>query len=359
VSYKEQLCEMNSTDEFYYSASTSTKPKNLSMLKHVAGVGSSSVVAYSGTGAYFLDKINDGVWRLEIMPDAIQIRDPFEKASPKKEVTRIEWKKNQMKLLLPQLGNEFDVTAINDGNTYKTIVNNQSFIIQPGTYIVTKKKAQYQPSSLNFWFGQIKMNEYVAPKPLFNELYIAHDALPEVSAGKEFEISATVVGVDTSDKISVELRNSSNKWRTLQLQQIAPNDYRVKVAADMVTPGVINYRIIVKKLNEQFFVFPGNHKGDPYAWDAFKNESWQTFVATENTPLILFDATTDKNYINTYNPDWRNNIIEYVTIDKPNELVLSATMQKPTQGKIMGFEIYFADKTSGRKSELNSFKKIS
>ena len=37
------------------------------------------------------------------MPDAIAFSDPFEKASPKKEVTRIEWHKNKMQLNLPVL----------------------------------------------------------------------------------------------------------------------------------------------------------------------------------------------------------------------------------------------------------------
>ncbi len=142
------------------------------------------------------------------------------------------------------------------------------------------------------------------------------------------------------------------------MQQIAANDYKALVPADIVIAGVINYRIIVKKLNEDFFVFPGNHTGDPYAWDAFKNESWQTFVAADKAPLVLFNATADRNSINIYNPDWRNNIVEYVTVDKPNELVLSATMQKPSPGKIMGFQTYFANKILGRESELNSFKKL-
>jgi len=96
-----------------------------------------------------------------------------------------------MELLLPELGNDFNISPLNDGNTYKTIAGNQSFIIQPGSYLISKKNSQYQPTSSNHLFGSIKMNEYVALKPLFNELYIAHDALLEVSAGKEFVIIAT------------------------------------------------------------------------------------------------------------------------------------------------------------------------
>ena len=106
VSYKNSLSEMNSDEEFYYSNSTTTKPINASKLKHIAGVGSSPVVQYDGSGAYFLDKIENGIWRLEIMPDAIHIRDPFAKASPKKEVTRIQWQSQTMEIRMPDLGEE-------------------------------------------------------------------------------------------------------------------------------------------------------------------------------------------------------------------------------------------------------------
>ena len=59
-----------------------------------------------------------------------------------------------------------------------------------------------------------------------------------------------------------------------------------------------------------------------------------------------------------YNPDWRNNSIEYVTSDKPNQLVLKATMNKPSRGQFMGWQFYFGEKIEGRKAELSSFTKI-
>jgi hypothetical protein len=71
LSYKNDLSEMNSDEEFYYSNSTSTLPKNVSSLKNIAGVGSSPVIKYAGTGAYFLKQISKTIWQLEVMPDAI------------------------------------------------------------------------------------------------------------------------------------------------------------------------------------------------------------------------------------------------------------------------------------------------
>jgi len=72
---------VNSSSAFIYSNSTQSLPKDARSLKRVAGVGDSPVVQYDGTGAYFLDKLQDGVWRLEVYPDVLWLRDPFEKTS--------------------------------------------------------------------------------------------------------------------------------------------------------------------------------------------------------------------------------------------------------------------------------------
>src|SRR6185503_19503640 len=129
--------------QFYYSNTTNTKPLNNKTLAHIAGVGSSPVVAYNGSGAYFLDKLEDGVWRLEVMPDAIHIRDPFERASPRKEVTRIQWSSNTMNVTLDELGADFAIKALNAGNSYSSNASSGTFSISPGTYLITKNGRKF------------------------------------------------------------------------------------------------------------------------------------------------------------------------------------------------------------------------
>src|SRR6476661_2766260 len=119
VSYRNQLSEMNTASEFYYSNTTATKPVSPEKLQHIAGVGSSPVVQYDGTGAYFLDRLDNGSWRLEVMPDALNVRDPFEKASPKKEVVKISWKAHRMQLHLP---GEMKSCQMIDANTCKELL---------------------------------------------------------------------------------------------------------------------------------------------------------------------------------------------------------------------------------------------
>jgi hypothetical protein len=161
VSYKQQLSEMNTTGTFYYSNNTLTKPINAGTLKHVAGVGSSLVVQYAGTGAYFLDKLPNGSWRLEVMPDAVPVKDPFEKTSLATEVTRIVYTSHNMKVNMPALGKTFKINAVNKGNLYNTIAAGGNFTIKPGTYLL--QKAGAKPVAPNTKIGQIALAEFEAP----------------------------------------------------------------------------------------------------------------------------------------------------------------------------------------------------
>jgi hypothetical protein len=318
VSYKEQLSLMNDDSVFYYSNSTTVAPKNISKLKHIAGVGNSPVVEYEGAGAYFLDKVGDA-WRLEVMPDAIAVKDPFERASPKKTVTHIQWRANKMRLLLPGFSSDFTV--------------------KPGVYLITKGAMEAQANAV-----------FYAPPPSVTEPEVVHAPIAEVTAGKSFFISAKIIGIDSAARVSLELRNSSNKWKTVQMQSAGAYNYKAEIPVEMVTPGVINYRIMMPG-----YTFPGAFKGNPYAWDEYRNESWQTIVAAPESPLELFNATMDRNGIVLYNPDWRNNTVEYISTDIPRQLALKTAVNKPGT---MGWQYFFAEKISGRRNELSKFTKL-
>jgi hypothetical protein len=357
VSYKNNLSEMSTEEEFYYSNSTTTQPKKLSTLKHIAGVGHSAVVEYEGSGAYFLDQLAEGVWRLELMPDAIHIHDPFEKASPGKEVTKILWQKSRMQIMLKDLQTNFEVRGINEGNSYHTTAAGTGFIIWPGTYLLTGKNSE-KKSGWPKKKGAIGLNEYFAPPPSASSPLMVHQPLTEVSASKSFTISARVIAADAATRIFAELHNSSNQWKTIELQTTGACHYKAEVPADIVSPGLISYRIMIQKGDTAFYTFPGAYKGDPYAWDNINVKYWNSFVAAAETPLVLFDATTDRDRLMIYNSDWRNNAIEYVIADKPGQLVMKAAMNKNSAGAMLGWQLYLKDKLKGRSPEFSSFKNM-
>jgi len=352
VSYKNSLSEMNSEEEFYYSNSTDTKPVNLAKLKHVAGIGNSSIVKYEGSGAYFLDKLQDGAWMLEVYPDAVHVRDPFERASPKKEVTRLDWNFNKMQINLPELGSDFYVVANTKAFPYGAADKQNpgiEFSVAPGIYLLKtpNSNADFASSS-----------NYIFPaKTLLDEVILRHEPCKEVSPGKSFTITTKILGLDTGKAtIQISRLGGVGTTRTIPLLRKSSSEYSAEVPADLVTPGLLTYRIILQKGNE-FNVFPGNHKQNPFAWDNYLNDTWQTFVVPGNAKLEIFNPTVDRSVRTS--PGFRRGFqTSYVTTTEPGELILRLSASELSATHSFGFEHYFGNKLQGRTSELNSFDKL-
>ncbi|MDB5111121.1 MAG: rane or secreted protein [Mucilaginibacter sp.] len=356
VSYQQQLSLMNTDQEYYYSNTTKDLPVHIAMLEHIAGVGSSPVVNYQGYGAYFIDKLENGVWRLEVMPDAISIRDPFERPSLKKEVTRIQWEPEQMSINLPDLGNDFNIKPLNSGNTYTAALTGKNFIIKPGVYLLVRKDHKNSKWNAGSNWGTLKLDEYAAPKPFDSTPYVVHHPFAEVSAGHPFIIKATIVGVNAHSKITVVLHNSEGgRYQTIDMTKKTPYDYEAQIGRELLNAGLLSYKIVIQNGPGNFVVFPGNHPGDPAAWDNYNNEEWKTYVSTENTPLVLFNANNDQNRI-----DGINRSAVFITSSTPKQLALSLTARNDGgQGAgDTGFHVYLTDKLNGRRDELNGFTKL-
>ncbi|MGE4587599.1 MAG: hypothetical protein AB7D05_09680, partial [Mangrovibacterium sp.] len=187
VSYKEDLSVLNSGDRYYYSNHTNTVPVNPAGLESVAGWGCSPLVQYEGTGAYLLDRLEEGVWRLELMPDAVQLTDPFAKTSFSREVVRIihgEW---DMTLCLPDLGGVFTVKGLNECNPVRQKCSGGLIrLLKPGVYLLQREglKPRGNWNSDSFW-KQIRLGEYVVPeKPAcLRRDVLVHQARETAEAG--------------------------------------------------------------------------------------------------------------------------------------------------------------------------------
>ena len=165
VSYRQQLSELNAPTEFYYIANTGTAPPQPAKLAHLAGVGSSSVVRYGGLGAYFLDKLAAGVWRLEVLPDAVAIRDPSEKAAPGKVVTQILWNEQPLQVSLADLGPAFSLRGLNEGNAALATAADGRVRARPGVYLLAAPGKAAAAFTARTVFNRIRLDEFVAPAP--------------------------------------------------------------------------------------------------------------------------------------------------------------------------------------------------
>jgi hypothetical protein len=350
ASYKNSLSEMNTAEEFYYSNSTYTKPLDANKLKHVAGVGSSAAVQYEGTGAYFLDQIAEGVWRLEVMPDAVHIRDPFERASPKKEVTVLQWQSNTMQIFLPGLSS-FTFKGINEQNTFSGSASGK-FQIKPGTYLLTASNAATPKTDIT------RLNEFAGARPLLNEPFVAHEPFKEVTAGKPFIVSARIIGID-SGRVTLQISKRGGglgSSRILSMTRMSSSTYSAEVPAELVTPGLLTYRMILQEGND-YTTFPGAHKGNPVAWDNLDNDYWQTFVVTSRAKLEIFNATVDEQ-MRTYPRYSRGFQMSYPTDIEPRQLLLRLSSTEVSSKHPMALAHYFADDVKGRLSEIDSFDRL-
>lgn len=173
--------EMNTAEVFYYSNTTDSKPVNPAQLKHIAGVGSSPLVQYKGTGLYFIDKVEEGTWRLEVMPNAVPLSDPFERTSPDKVVTAIRWTAEEMQLHIPDLGNDFTVKGLNTNNDGQYFVSGTGFKVRPGTYLLSRKGLSTALNADRRW-GSISLGEFVAPRPTPTPTVVLFDAQKDAAA---------------------------------------------------------------------------------------------------------------------------------------------------------------------------------
>lgn len=368
VSYRQQLSEMNTPEEFYYTANTSTQPKQPAKLQHLAGVGSSAVVRYGGTGAYFLDKLAPGVWRLEVMPDAVPIKDPFEKASLSKPVTQILWNEQLLQVTLPELGGNYTLRGINESNTTQNQASNGSITVRPGVYIVAaagKSAGAFTPRSA---FNGGELRDFHAPKGLVFlegvQQQIRHTPAPQTAIGQPLRITATLTGLEPQD--SVYLVAQHYYGRTLTLPTTTPKYATVEatVPAELLYAGELRYWFVVRK-GKSSITFPGGFSGQPRDWDYYHPEHYATAIVAPSAPLPLFQARHDQERVEARgltSTAWT----DYVTTpagDLALRLVQSAPRNgqpKPaaTPGPTAVLRAYFADKLAGRITDLAGFKEV-
>lgn len=242
VSYNDNLSEWNTDTAFYYSAATAAAPKAVDRLRHVAGVGSSRIVRYGGTGAYFLDRVAPGVWRLELMPDAVAMKDPFTDASLKDTATYILWQQHTMQLQLPDLGKSFRIVPLNAGNTYKpSVAANGRFAVGPGVYLIAAKVID--PASVQLPGGLLGLREYHAPPAMSLPAVKVFAELPrEQNAGQPLLVTTTVLSLPAGEGLELVMHSAQGERRWPMTRQGA-YQYGVTIPGNLVREGVMTFAI--------------------------------------------------------------------------------------------------------------------
>ncbi|MBT9395510.1 membrane or secreted protein [Hymenobacter sp. NST-14] len=365
VSYRQGLSEMNTDDEFYYTTSTATAPRRLARLRHLAGVGSSPVVRYGGTGAYFLDRLAPGVWRLEVLPDAVPLRDPFATTSLRRPVTRILWNDQPLQITLPELGSRFSLRGLNAGNSTQAQATDGALTVRPGVYLLAAPGRPTAGFTAETRLGPLRLGEFVAPPPTNLGLQVGHAPAAQASAGRPLTIRATLTGLAPTDSVRLVARHYYGPTQTLPLRRPAFATVEATVPAELTYPGLLRYWLVVKKATGEQRTFPADVAGAPLDWDFDARAGyWEVPLVMAATPLFVFQAALDQDRIEARGlapQTWT----DYVTTEAAGALALrfvqapaGAEAATPSTGPAAALRVYFADKLAGRAADLAGFREV-
>jgi hypothetical protein len=164
VSYEEDSSELVTDETFLYANSTHTAPPAPARLHRIAGTGSSPIVSYEGSGAYFLDRLAEGVWRVEVYPDAVAVLDPFaQKQQYQAPAIRLLAREWPMTVRLPDLGETYTISQLNVGNSRNAQATSGRFTVSPGVYLLSRDAA-VDLTTLPDHVGQVGLREFVCPE---------------------------------------------------------------------------------------------------------------------------------------------------------------------------------------------------
>ena len=285
------LSELVARDAFLHAGTTSSTPPALESLGRIAGYGSSPIISYEGEGIYFLDRVRPGVWRLEVYPDAVPVRDPFEPPSPGKEVTRAIIRSWPMVVRLPDLGNAFQIQRVTGGSSRRPVAENGRFFIEPGVYVLSAETVDL--AAMPKQIGAIGFAEYHAPPVEDINPTIESLSPVEVMSGADAILTARVVESSPSDSTLLFIRRTAGDWyHRYPMRAAGGYHYQVTVPRDSLRPGPYEY-VIVRFDRNIPMTFPAGAIVQPWDWNYQEKESWKVNVVPVGSPVILFNPETD------------------------------------------------------------------
>ncbi|MFV0327169.1 MAG: hypothetical protein ACK5LF_22815, partial [Bacteroides xylanisolvens] len=299
--------------------------------------------------------------RLEVMPDAVQIDDPFAKPSLKKEVVTIAWNPWNMKIDLPDLGNDFLLQAIDKDNAFKGQADKGQFVVTPGVYLL--KKADVSP--VHSWQASSKWNnmtlgEFVAPKAHAHTYSVVHTPQVSLEENKPLCIKARIVGPALPDSViiysdKVSFWSDSNP--SVKMKRTSGYNYEAEVPVSMISKGSFNYNIIVCAGNKNY-TYPANVEGNPLDWDFTGSEYWRTQVVKVGQNIALLEVTDEFSNIDSYAIPETSYAQRYYEADKSGGYTLNFKLMTNNTASRFFLRKYVKEELQPRMEYLDKAKYI-
>jgi hypothetical protein len=284
VSHEEDLSEMATARDFLHSNTTRTDPPSPDALERIVGCGSSPLVRYEGTGAYFLEKLTPGAWRLEVYPDAVWVNDPYGAHRLDREVARIFWREWPMEIRLRDLGKDFSIEPLNEGNCHSARAKEGTFPIRPGVFLLKHSDVTSDDWKTAKLVARVGLREFGALPGKDSPAVAHHEPLANWVEAKALPLQFTLATPTEPEEVVLEIRSSGETTsRRLPLQRQCAYKFSATVPADWMKPGSIAYSLSVG-IGGALLRFPANEPS------AKSNSVWTTTISARTAPLRLFGA---------------------------------------------------------------------
>jgi hypothetical protein len=361
INYEKDLAEMISPTTYLYTNNTSSKLPDASRLDKIAGFGNSSIIQFEGAGAYFLDKLSNGVWRLEVMPDAIWTRDPFEKTSLKKSVAAIRWNTWPMSINLPDLGESYSIQGVNEGNSFTARAQGKQFHVSPGTYLLVRNGVENRVKPTDR-FRKMMVKEFSAPKSSITDLVVGHEAAKSLTAGSGYPITATIHSPEGIQSVALFAAAPGSWMEQIPMEKESGYRYKATIPERFITEGFLRYHIVVNR-DGKSYCYPSGLQTHPWDWDFYDRAPYQVAVIGKGQPIVLFKAATDTDQL--MRPWIRDSGVipradGSAELEVPIDKLFVPDLENKTAAGIYDYSIrhFIGDRLIRRKGETNASTKI-
>lgn len=362
LSADSDLALYDSPDRFYYTNTTSAHPRDIGSLEHIAGVGSSPVVSYGGTGAYFLDRLDSRHWRLEVMPDVLLTEDPFRKPSLTREVGVIEYNERPLTLNLPGLlPADYTLTPLAESRSQAPVKAVGGKVeVRPGVYLLSDGAPELDKWPATAMLGNIRLDEFVAPAPSeYPDVRLAHTPPFGPRSRGSVTLTADVAGGETVDSVMIYPGDISF-WRdrnTLYTMTKTAAPYRYEGEMPLPAHGNDARYWLVAWRSGKPYTFPGGHPGTPLDWD-FPDDSpaYNVEIADYDDPAVLIGAGMEGRVESGSVPDGQGAWLRTIPADyaAPERLAIDFTpAQDDTRAVIRSYIGDMDPAWFGQADELN------
>ena len=361
VSYEDDSSELVASDAYMNAGPTQTPPRDPKSLTRIAGVGASPVVGYEGTGAYFLDKVRDGVWRLEVYPDEVLVRDPFEQPRPDKVVSRLLYRSWPMSIRLPDLGPSFTATPINipqGAPAAPRLASDGAAPIEPGVWLLSAAP-KVDPASLPAHIGRVRFDEFHVNAPTTYPDLVLPLAPREFLAGGPIEIRVRVANTALPDTVNLWLRPASSRsfGGAIPMRPVSGEDYAAVIEPGKLAPGLYEYAVSTVT-GDRAATFPGAVPQQPNRWPYFSDSVWSFRVTPQGAPLRILDPKRDYPLLSFVRPEeqYRTALYQIDPGEAGDESALRLAL--PNLGKdspaLYAAALYIGDAVTPRAAEAAS-----